>query len=126
MYPPGVMTLVHGSAAVPDASVVGGDRVVHVYLGADGQLDEVDGLGYRLISGDANGALSATFTPAGGGAAALGACAGAAGDCADATEDGLVAHVGGAGTIDLVDAAGGRATLAITGPAGAMELRFRR
>jgi glutathione S-transferase len=37
-YPDGVMTLVHGSAAVPDASSMGDDRIVFAFLGADGRF----------------------------------------------------------------------------------------
>lgn len=42
-YPDGVMTLVHGSAAVPDASSVGDDWVVYAFLGADGSFTEAGG-----------------------------------------------------------------------------------
>jgi hypothetical protein len=47
-YPNGVMTLVNGSAAVPDETSVGDDRVVLAFLGAAGEFHEAGGLGYQV------------------------------------------------------------------------------
>ncbi len=57
-YPPGVMTLVNGSASVPDASLVGDDRIVYVFLGADGAFTEADGHAYTLTSAPIEGVLT--------------------------------------------------------------------
>jgi alpha-glucosidase (family GH31 glycosyl hydrolase) len=67
MYPDGVMTLVRGSAEVPDSASVGDDRVVHLVLGENGEFKETNGMSYLLESAlvDAN-EWTATFTPDGG------------------------------------------------------------
>lgn len=48
MLPDGVVTVFRGSPAVPDAASVGDDRVVRVFLGADGEFREASGLRYAV------------------------------------------------------------------------------
>jgi alpha-glucosidase (family GH31 glycosyl hydrolase) len=93
-YPDGVMTLVHGSAAVPDAGSVGDDRIVFAFLGAAGSFDENGGLGYAVEHvADAQGALSFAWR-----GAALSACdAAETAPCADDT----TVHVRGPGTLEV-------------------------
>lgn len=76
MYPAGVKTLVRGSAEVPDASSVGDDRELRVFLGGTSSFAEVSGLAYQLEPlGDAGaGSLSAAFTAAGQSSVELAAC----------------------------------------------------
>lgn len=50
--PAGVMTLVHGSAAVADLTAVGDDRVVYGFAGGRGAFEEVGGLRYELDTTD--------------------------------------------------------------------------
>ena len=116
-YPDGVMTLVHGSAQVPDASSVGDDRIVYAFLGADeAAFDEFDvQLGYVLEAGRRRdgGRWRCDL-----GGAALPACAaGATTDCAAATADGVTAYVTGPGT--LMVKAGGATAAALTARRGA-------
>ncbi len=75
-YPNGVMTLVRGSAQVPDASLVEDDRVIYVFLGDNGSFREDGDSSYELTSlGDAStGDLTATYESESGGSAALIAC----------------------------------------------------
>jgi len=60
MYPDTVMTLFHGSASVPGPESVGEDRVVKVFLGANGAFDEGSGLYYEIeqVQGSWYGALT--------------------------------------------------------------------
>lgn len=97
-YPDGVMTLTHGSAAVPDANRVGDDRVVYAFLGAAGAFGEAGGLGYAIEHvGEAKGTLSLVWQ-----GAAMKACdAGKTAPCVETTADGAVAHVVGPGTVEV-------------------------
>jgi len=131
MYPPGVMTLVRGSAAVPDASSVGDDRVVYVFLGADGEFTEVDGLAYSLeaVSDVGSGALTPTFVPEGGVATSLDACAATpVAPCFTDSNGELVAYVTGPGVVALASGVAdvARFTAAGGAPDRALEIRFRR
>lgn len=75
MFPPGVKTLVRGSAAVPDASSVGDDRELRVFLGGDASFTEAAGLSYVLEHvADASGELSAAYAAEGQPEVALSAC----------------------------------------------------
>jgi hypothetical protein len=112
-YPDGVMTLVHGSAQVPDASLVGDDRIVYAFLGADGAFDELGGLGYTLKQA---GAATGTLTLAWEGADLPACAAGATTDCAAPTADGVTAYVTGPGT--LVVKAGGATAAELTATGG--------
>jgi sulfoquinovosidase len=120
MYPDGVMTLVHGSAAVPDASSVGDDRVVSAFLGDSGAIDEASGLHYAIEHIAAGtGAVTATWQ-----GAALAACAAVPkAPCLTAGADGATAEVTGPGTLEVslggklaakITAAGGAATRKLT------------
>jgi sulfoquinovosidase len=112
-YPGGVMTLVHGSAEVPDASSVGDDRIVYAFLGADGSFEEIDGLGYAVKQlGGAAGKLSMTWQ----GAAVPACAASVTTGCFAATADGATAYVTGPGT--LVVTAGGKAAAELTATGG--------
>jgi alpha-glucosidase (family GH31 glycosyl hydrolase) len=119
MYPDGVMTLVHGSAAVPDASSVGDDRVVAVFLGAGGEIHEAAGLSYSLEHvADGSGAVTATWQ-----GAALSACAAIPkAPCLAAGADGATATVTGPGALEV--SLGGKvaAKLTVTGGAAARKL----
>ena len=99
-YPDGVMTLVHGSAAVPDASSVGDDRIVYAFLGAGGGFAEASGLGYQLEQiADAGASAALTLVWQG---ATLAACdAAMTAPCAEANPDGVIAHVTGAGVLEV-------------------------
>ena len=111
-YPDGVMTLVHGSAVVPDASSVGDDRIVYAFLGASGAFTEDGGLGYQLDAhGSAAGALAASWN-----GAALPACGAAAkAPCLKVTADGATAHVVGPGSLAITSGGAPAATLTATG-----------
>ncbi len=103
MYPEGVMTLVRGSASIPDAKSVGDDRVVRVYLGASGDFSEDGGLAYRLEMKAAvtDGDFTISFG-ADGEEQELPACMDAdERDCFERTEDGLVVRVTGDGALRL-------------------------
>jgi sulfoquinovosidase len=118
-FPDGVMTLVHGSAAVPDASSVGDDRVVYVFLGAGGSFTEAGGLGYTLANaGSAAGTLSWTWN-----GKALGACATPpAAPCAAASADGGTAYVTGPGALEVDANGSAAATLSVTGGSATRKL----
>ncbi len=63
MYPDGVMTLANASAEVPGPESVGDDRVLHVFLGADGAFAEKNGLTYRLEQlTEMKGSVSFSYT----------------------------------------------------------------
>ncbi len=98
MYPDGVMTLVHGSAAVPDASSVGDDRVVAVFLGASGEIHEASGLQYTIEHvAEGSGAVTATWQ-----GTALPACAATPkAPCLTASADGATAGVTGPGALEV-------------------------
>ncbi len=122
MYPDGVMTLVHGSAEVPDASTVGDDRVVHVFLGESGAFDEVDGLSYTLAQ-SADGVASApTFAWQG---AALAACASpAVAPCVSETAGQAEVWVTGPGELAVSDGGAPYATFTAKGGAADRALRI--
>lgn len=130
MYPDGVMTLVRGSAQVPDASSVGDDRVVRIHLGASNAFTEDGGLSYRLeMQSDVSEEGFAVTFGGDGAAAELPSCADAGDvDCVEVTEDGLVAHVEGDGTLTLSQAGRAVATFETGGGAAdrRMSLVFRR
>jgi alpha-glucosidase (family GH31 glycosyl hydrolase) len=99
-YPDGVMTLVRGSAEVPDPSSVGDARVVYAFLGASGQFTEAGGLGYAVEhaadAGDAPLSLRWEEKP-------LAACAAPpVAPCATAGQDGAEAFVRGPGTLSVI------------------------
>lgn len=114
MYPDGVMTLVHGSAAVPDASSVGDDRVVAAFLGASGSLDEASGLGYAIEHvAEGTGAVTATWQ-----GAALATCAAMPkAPCLATTPDGATVEVTGPGTLEV--SLGGKLAAKVTAKGGA-------
>ncbi|MFT3764416.1 MAG: glycoside hydrolase family 31 protein [Minicystis sp.] len=111
-FPDGVMTLTHGSAAVPDASSVGDDRVVYAFLGASGGFTESGGLAYDIEHvADAGGALSVQWQ-----GKDLTACdAAKTAPCVESTADGAIAHVIGAGTIEVRASGKTAAKLTATG-----------
>ncbi len=118
-WPDGVMTVVHGSPQVPDASTVGDDRIVYAFLGADGSFDEAGGLGYRMkYEAPAKGSLGATWQ-----GAPLPACAAGspAVSCLETTADGVVAHVTGPGTLVVGAGSGGKPAAELTATGGAAE-----
>lgn len=118
-FPDGVMTLVHGSAAVPDASSVREDRVVRVFLGASGEHTEASGLGYALEHvADGSGAASYRFA-----GKELAACAMApVAPCVEAAAGGAVARVTGPGTLEIVAGGATMDRLKITGGAASRAL----
>jgi hypothetical protein len=119
MYPDGVMTLVHGSAAVPDASSVGDDRVVAVFLGASGEIHEASGLQYTIEHvAYGSGAVTATWQ-----GAALSACAAMPkAPCLAAGADGATANVTGPGALAVSLGGTVAAKLTVTGGAAARKL----
>jgi alpha-glucosidase (family GH31 glycosyl hydrolase) len=118
MFPDGVMTLVNGSVEVPDATAVGDDREVRVFLGASGEVTEDVGLAYTV---EATGeGTPAAWTWEGQALAACGAEPVA--PCAEAGDGVVRAHVTGPGaleatgekgTVARVTASGGGAARAI-------------
>lgn len=63
MFPDGVMTVVNGSAKVPDDKQVKDDRIVRAFFGAAGSFTEALGLGYTLEHvGDGLDACTPAFT----------------------------------------------------------------
>jgi alpha-glucosidase (family GH31 glycosyl hydrolase) len=120
-YPDGVMTLVHGSAAVPDASSVGDDRVVYAFLGASGSFTEEGGLAYAIEhTAAAAGALDFTWY-----GAPLAACdAQKTAPCVEATADGAIARVVGPGTLAITSGGAAVAKLTATGGATGRKLTF--
>jgi hypothetical protein len=120
-YPDGVMTLVHGSAAVPDASTVGDDRILYAFVGADGSFVEAGGLGYQLVhEGDASGTLAALWN-----GLPIPACdANQTPPCLAATADGATAHVTGPGQLDVTSNGAPAAKLAAPGGAASRKLTW--
>lgn len=119
-YPPGVMTLVHGSAEVPGPSVVGDDRIVYAFLGASGTFSEAGGLTYAIDHlKEAKGELTVSL-----GGKALAACdASLTPPCKEDTADGAKVYMTGAGaltveaggaTVAKLEATGGKADRKIT------------
>jgi alpha-glucosidase len=131
MFPDGVMTLVRGSAEVPDASQVGDDRVVRVYLGGNASFSEAAGLSYVLEAlGDAgSSSLDATFTPEGESPTTLAACGSTpTAPCWAALDPWSVAYVEGPGELLLRADGSDVARLTVTGGASnrALTIRFAR
>jgi alpha-glucosidase len=122
MYPPGVMTVVNGSASVPDPSTVGDDRIVHVFVGDDGSFHEADGLSYRLerLADDPGGDAELSFA-----GATLSPCATTDGAPCRA---GRRAYLRGNGNLELTVAGTAVARLSIDGGATdrALEIVLRR
>jgi hypothetical protein len=115
------MTLVHGSAAVPDPSSVGDDRVVYAFLGESGHFREASGLSYDLAHvADAAGDLS--FTWAGQSISACGATPAA--PCFTASADGAEVNVTGPGALTVSAAGKPAATLNVGGGSPARKLRI--
>jgi alpha-glucosidase (family GH31 glycosyl hydrolase) len=112
-YPDGVMTVVNESVAVPGPASVGDDRVLRVFLGADGAFAEASGLAYELRQLAADG--GGTLTPAWNGSE-LGVCGQA--PCAEGDTLRLV----GPGTLTLSGAGAEIATLRIEGGATGRQL----
>jgi len=118
-FPDGVMTLVNGSAEVPDASSVGDDRVVYVFLGKSGGFTEVSGLSYALEQGEAvegtlSYALSRTSLPPCGEPVNA--------PCFDSFADPHQVHLVGPTELTLTGASGGSATVKIKGGAADRKL----
>jgi hypothetical protein len=111
-YPDGVMTLAHGSPAVPDETLVGDDRVVYAFLGESGSFSEVSGLAYELTAlGTGTGALTAGWS-----GKPLAACAAMpVAPCFAASADGGRAFVTGPGTLEISAGGAPIAKLAVTG-----------
>lgn len=122
MLPDGVMTVCHGSPAVPDPATVGEDRVVRVFLGANGAFQEASGLRYELeqVASGWQGTLSFTWngTP-------LAACGQA--PCVDAGAHVARLLVKGPGTATVLDGTKEIARVKVVGGAAArnIELQLR-
>jgi alpha-glucosidase len=128
MFPAGVMTLVRGSTEVPDASSVGDDRELRVFLGKSGTFTEASGLGYTLeaIAPPGSGAIAASFSPEGGVPADLPACgAPAAPPCIEEIAGETVARVVGPGTLTLRSDGADVARLVAIGGAASRSLSIR-
>jgi alpha-glucosidase len=97
-YPKGVMTLVHGSAQVPDPSFVGDDRTIYAFLGESGHFTEISGLDYALETiAEASGELGARWS-----SQPLAPCADTPiAPCFAPNEGGGQAFVSGPGTLEL-------------------------
>jgi alpha-glucosidase (family GH31 glycosyl hydrolase) len=118
-FPDGVMTLAHGSAAVPDDTSVGDDRIVYAFLGASGSFTEAAGLGYQLTQvATPASTLSATWN-----GAALAACdATNTAPCLATSADGATAYVTGPGSLALSSGGKPAATLTATGGSATRKL----
>lgn len=115
-YPDGVMTLVHGSPAVPDASFVGDDRVIYAFLGDGGGFAEAGGLSYSLKHvAEAKGDLAISWN----GAALVPCEATPVAPCVEPTADGAIARVTGPGKLEV--SAGGAKAATLTATGGAAE-----
>ncbi|NUO47675.1 MAG: hypothetical protein HOV80_02335, partial [Polyangiaceae bacterium] len=127
MFPDGVMTLVRGSAAVPDASSVGDDREVRVFLGGSGTFTEASGLAYTLEAlGPVAGALGVSFTRDGGSTSELMACAATpVSPCFEDTGAEFIARVTGPGTLVVRSGGADAARLAVSGGAADRALAIR-
>ncbi len=128
MYPDGVMTLAYGSAATPDASSVGDDRVVRAFLGDAGSFTEAGGLSYALeaLGPTADGALTATFTPTSGSPIAVAACAAVpVAPCQEEVSGESIIHVVGPGAVVLAGSGGDVARFTATGGDAARKLVIR-
>ncbi|MFO0553520.1 MAG: glycoside hydrolase family 31 protein [Polyangiaceae bacterium] len=127
MYPPGVETLVRGSAAIPDASTVGDDRIVYVFLGADGAFTEDGGLSYTLTSSaDVSGAVDLSYQPDGGAAVTLAACdMPVVAPCLEESAGVTTAYVTGPGALTLSKSGTQVAELVVAGGAANRALTLR-
>lgn len=124
MFPPGVMTLVNESDAVPGSSAVGDDRIVLVVLGANGSFTEAGGLSYALASEavEAGSGLTVRFEGEG-----LAECeAEPISPCFEVASGETIVRVEGAGQVELEDDAGNVSTLELGGGDGSYELHIRR
>jgi alpha-D-xyloside xylohydrolase/alpha-glucosidase len=117
MFPEGVMTLADQESDVPGPGSVADDRIVHVFLGADGALEESSGLRYEQLwlGSGAMTPASTTYRIAG---QQLGACdASFTAPCVEklgAERDAI--HVVGPGAVEVVQ--GGTAIARITASQG--------
>ncbi|MFO0762058.1 MAG: glycoside hydrolase family 31 protein [Byssovorax sp.] len=120
-YPPGVMTLSHGSPEVPDESLVGDDRIVYAFLGDASTFTEASGLAYTIEAGsDGSGDLNATWN-----GAPLAICADpAVAPCLSIDADGGRAYVTGPGTLDVKAGATTIAKLTATGGKGSRKITW--
>ncbi len=128
LFPDGVMTLDHGSAAVPDASAVGDDRIVRAFLGEAGSFTEASGLSYALevLAPASDAPVVATFTPDGGAPVALAACASPAiAPCQEEVAGETVLHVLGPGSATLSQSGADVARLSIVGGDAARDVTVR-
>jgi hypothetical protein len=122
MFPDGVMTLVNGSPEVPDASSVGDDRVVRVFLGKSGTFSEAGGLGYKLEQLAPGAPTSPSFTWEG---APLAACAQpAVAPCVLVSAGRAEAHVTGPGTLEVLEAGAPSARFVASGGDAARALQL--
>ncbi len=99
MFPDGVMTLAHGSAAVPDPASLGGARVVQLFLGGAGSARDGRGAGAPALSlahlADGSGAATYAWNDV-----TLAACdASATAPCAELAAGGDTLHLRGAGKL---------------------------
>jgi alpha-glucosidase (family GH31 glycosyl hydrolase) len=129
MYPDGVMTLVRGSAEVPDTSLVGDDRIVRVFLGDSGNIVEDSGLAYELTAlAELGDSLSLEFEGEGAASVSLSKCdSELTAPCVETSGRELVAHVVGAGKFTVLSGQTASAEFVVSGgdPARVMTVRFR-
>ncbi len=129
MYPDGVMTLVRGSAEVPDASLVGDDRIVRVFLGDSGNIVEDGGLAYELTAlAELGDSLSLEFEGEGADQVKLAACdSELTAPCVETNGREIVAHVLGAGKFTVLSGQTAAAEFVVSGgdPGRVLTVRFR-
>ncbi len=130
MFPEGVMTLVRGSSEVPDASSVGDDRVVEVFLGESGAFEEQGGMRYELEPGDplTGEPLTVEHFSAGGPQEVLPPCGEpSVAPCYEGFSGGLTVHLIGPGELRFGEAGSASSTLRLIGgqPDRQLTLRLR-
>ncbi len=127
-YPAGVMTLVRESAEVPGPSVVGDDRVVYAFIGADGAFTEENGFTYALSSEpELTGEATVVYLQ-GNDETELESCGEpVVAPCVETTDTELVAHVTGAGSLVVRQGSADIAELVVAGGSDtrALTVRFR-
>lgn len=120
MLPEGVMTVFRGSPAVPDPGSVGDDRVVRVFLGANGEFQEASGLRYELdqIATGWQGTLSFKWN-----GASLGPCGQP--PCVDAKAHLAKLSVTGPGTATVLEGTKEIARVKVVGGAAARKVELQ-